>query len=135
VTEIAEKIITNHKEVSYYEKYAKSILAIIVLAYLAVTADTSKVKNPDSLSWMPPIKEILEGMTNWKVMKDFFGREGMWLVVVVTLFFAARRYNNYLDKLELEIYEAEIRKRKSQKKEDSLKKNGFVVESDSSDDD
>jgi len=45
-------------------------------------------------------------------MKDFLSKEGMWLVVVVTLYFLAKSYNDYLDKLELEIYEAEIKKRK-----------------------
>lgn len=111
VTEIAESILVHHEKVSVYEKYAKSILALIVLAYLAVTADVKDAK-PESLSWMPPFRQILEGFTNAAVIKDFFSREGMWLVVVVTLFFTAKRYNDYLDRLELEIYEAEIRKRK-----------------------
>ena len=111
VTEIAESILTHHEKVSVYEKYAKSILAIIVLAYLAVTADT-KGARPESLTWVPPVRQIIEGFTNWNVIKDFFSREGMWLVVVVSLFFLAKSYNDYLDKIELEIYEAEIKKRK-----------------------
>ena len=85
---------------------------MIGLAFIAVTADVSDVKNPESLSWMPPFREMLEGMTNWNVIKDFFGREGMWCFVSIVLFFAAKRYNDYLDKIELEIYEAEIKKRK-----------------------
>ena len=111
VTEIAESILVHHEKVSVYEKYAKSIGAIVVLSYLAVTADVGDAK-PESLSWMPPVRQIIEGFTNATVIKDFFSREGMWLVVVVTLFFLAKSYNDYLDKLELEIYEAEIKKRK-----------------------
>ena len=83
-----------------YEKYAKSILAIVVLGYIAATADTTGAR-PESLSWVPPIREILEGLTNWTIIKDFFSREGMWCIVVVSLYFLAKSYNDYLDKLEL----------------------------------
>ena len=101
----------HHEKVSVYEKYAKSVLAMVVLAYLAATADT-KGARPESLSFIPPFKEMISAFTSWTIIKDFFSREGMWLVVVVTLFFTAKSYNDYLDKLELEIYEAEIKKRK-----------------------
>jgi len=37
-----------------YEKYAKSGLAMIVLGYIAATADTSEAQ-PESLSWAPPV--------------------------------------------------------------------------------
>ena len=111
MTKIAESIVKNHETVSHYEKLVKAGLAIAILGYIALSADTSGA-NPESLTWSIPVREILEGMTNMRVLKDFAGKEGMWLVVVVTLFHLARSYNNYLDKLELELYEAEIKKRK-----------------------
>ena len=104
---IAKSIIENHKTVGQWEKYAKSFLAMAVLAYMALSADIGG-KNP---GYALP-KDFFSTFTNSKVICEFMKKDGIILILVTGGFLLARSYNNYLDQCDLEEYNIEKEKRK-----------------------
>ena len=89
---MAKSIIENHKNVGQWEKYAKSLLAVVALAYMALSADIGN-KNP---GYALP-KDFFSTFTNMSVIGEFMKKDGIILIVVVSGFLLARSYNNYLD--------------------------------------
>ena len=73
-----------------------------------------------------PSRDIFSSFTNIAVIGEFLKRDGFCLIIVVGGFLVARSYNNYLDKLEVEEYNQELKKRKLE---------GTYVSSDESDSD
>ena len=93
---MAKKIIENKDEVTQWEKIIKSGIAILGLIYIAVTSEAFKGKDTQFL----PSYDLLQTFTNHSAIKDFFSREGLILILVVSAYILARRYNVYLDGIE-----------------------------------
>ena len=96
-TKLSKSVLENKENITWFEKRIKTIIALTVLAFLVVTN----------------LNKPLTGETRITI-SDFFDvriitdsmREICMLVGSCTLFYGARAYNDYLERLEAELDEA-----------------------------
>ena len=98
--DLATSIIDNRETVTQWEKLIKSAVCIAILMVMVAQSGALQAEDARVL----PDKEIFQALGNKAVLWDFFSREGGILIVVVLGYLGARKYNEMLDQIELQMY-------------------------------
>lgn len=114
--QLAETILENKETVGFIERNLKSALALFALFYLIIS---SKEFSDRETSWRPS-SDVMSAIYNANVFKDFMKKEGIMMFIAIGGFYAAARYNQYLDKLDHEHYLKEKRAKKEQKLKNTI---------------
>ena len=114
LTSAATTILENRANVRQYEKIAKMCLGIAVIIFMVSFSEPpeSNIKN---VTLKDTIYMILEGFTSNAVLVDFLKREGVIVLIVSSLLYFTRRYNAYLDEVELKLDLEEFEAKKKAK--------------------
>ena len=114
LTSAATTILENRANVRQYEKIAKICLGIAVIIFMVSFSEPpeSNIKN---VTLKDTIYMILEGFTSNAVLVDFLKREGVIVLIVSFLLYFTRRYNAYLDEVELKLDLEEFEAKKKAK--------------------
>ena len=87
-------------------------IAVIIFMVSFSEPPESNIKN---VTLKDTIYMILEGFTSNSVLVDFLKREGVIVLIVSSLLYFTRRYNAYLDEVELKLDLEEFEAKKKAK--------------------
>ena len=87
-------------------------IAVIIFMVSFSEPPESNIKN---VTLKDTIYMILEGFTSNAVLVDFLKREGVIVLIVSSLLYFTRRYNAYLDEVELKLDLEEFEAKKKAK--------------------
>ncbi len=78
-------------------------LGIVVIIFMVSYSEVPEESNLKNVTLKETLYMILEGFTSNAVLVDFLQREGVIVLIVSSMLYFVRRYNAYLDEVELKL--------------------------------
>ena len=78
-------------------------LGIVIIIFMVSYSEVPDESNLKNVTLKETLYMILEGFTSNAVLVDFLQREGVIVLIVSSMLYFTRRYNAYLDEVELKL--------------------------------